>query len=526
VWISHFYINIFGEIMKQTYALSNPLSILLDKSREEFTREDMIRVIEEKQIERITFHYTGLDGKFKELKLPVTNQYQAERILADGERVDGSSLFKGLVSSALSDLYVVPVYKTAFLNPFDNKSLDFICRYLDSNGKLAPISLDNVLHKANMKFEKSTGMELWAMGELEFFLLTKSDSSHFSTSSQRGYHAASPFIKSGEILNEMLTQISQITGAVKYAHSEVGFVKSVRSDHDELKGKTGEQVEIEFLPTPIEDAADNLQLARWLVRNIAHNHGQVATFSPKIEEGVAGNGYHIHMQLMKNGVNIMNDENGKLSESAKKVIGGLCKYATTLTAFGNTVSSAYLRLVPNQEAPTKVCWSDLNRSAMIRVPLGWSNKTNLAKSLNPQQKSEFNENIGRQTVELRSPDGSAITHLLLAGIAMAAEWGLTNNESLELAEELYVVGNIFKEKKILKKLPSLPKSCVESSKWLQKHRDLYERDGVFPESIINYVVQLLKNEQDENINQRLVDLPADDRLHQTRKIMHRNIHRH
>ena len=176
--------------MKHIYALSNPLSVLLDKSREEFTREDMARVIEEKQIERITFHYTGLDGKFKELKLPVIDQYQVERVLADGERVDGSSLFTGLVSSALSDLYVVPVYKTAFLNPFDDKSIDFICRYMDSEGELASISLDNILHKANMQFEKSTGMELWAMGELEFFLLSKSDSPHFSTSSQRGYHAA------------------------------------------------------------------------------------------------------------------------------------------------------------------------------------------------------------------------------------------------------------------------------------------------------------------------------------------------
>jgi len=232
------------------------------------------------------------------------------------------------------------------------------------------------------------------------------------------------------------------------------------------------------------------------------------------------------MQLMKNGKNVMCDKNGKLSNLARRVIGGLCKYATTLTAFGNTVSSAYLRLVPNQEAPTKVCWSDLNRSAMIRVPLGWNTKTNLAKVLNPQQQTEFNENIGRQTVELRSPDGSAITHLLLAGITMAVEWGLMNDESLQLTDKLYVVGNIFKDPKLLKKLPSLPKSCVESSEWLQKHRDLYERDGIFPESIIDYIVRLLEKEQDENINQRLTDLPADDRLHQTRKIMHRNIHRH
>jgi glutamine synthetase len=90
-------------MMSKDYALTNPISLIVDKPREEFTREDLIKVVEEKQIERITFHYTALDGKLKELKLPVADRSQAERILADGERVDGSSLFKGMVDVALSD---------------------------------------------------------------------------------------------------------------------------------------------------------------------------------------------------------------------------------------------------------------------------------------------------------------------------------------------------------------------------------------------------------------------------------------
>ena len=79
------------------YALSNPLSVLLNKPPQDFERGDFLKVIEEKGIERITFHYTALDGKLKELKIPVTNSDQAESILAQGERVDGSSLFKGMV---------------------------------------------------------------------------------------------------------------------------------------------------------------------------------------------------------------------------------------------------------------------------------------------------------------------------------------------------------------------------------------------------------------------------------------------
>jgi glutamine synthetase len=223
----------------------------------------------------------------------------------------------------------------------------------------------------------------------------------------------------------------------------------------------------------------------------------------------------------------MTEDDGSLSKYAKMVIGGLTQYAESLTAFGNTTSSAYLRLVPNQEAPTRVCWSDLNRSAMIRVPLGWNKTMNLNKTINPQQPDFSDELEKLQTVELRTPDGSAITHLMLAGITMAAEWGLTHEkEALERTQKAYVTGNIFKDKALLESLPALPASCMASARLIREKRALYERDGIFPESIIDYVANLLEQERDENMNQYLADLPADDRLHKTRKIMHKDLHRH
>jgi glutamine synthetase len=516
-----------------SYALANPLSVILDKSPGDFTRSDFLRVISERHIERITFHYTALDGKLKELNLPVASAAEAESILAEGERVDGSSLFKGMVDASLSDLYVVPVYRTAFFNPFDAGSLDFICRYLTKEGELAPFALDSILVNANRVFRRTSGLELRALGELEFFLVSDPGRSLYPARRQHGYHAASPFLKSGEILNEMVRNITQITGAVKYAHSEVGFVASVRSDLEEIRGKQAEQLEVEYLPLPVEEMADALVLGRWLIRNTAYRHGCVATFTPKIEEGVAGNGLHFHFELAREGRNIMSGEDGRISESARRLIGGLCYYADSLTSFGNTVSSAYLRLVPNQEAPTRICWSDLNRSAMIRVPLGWSNLRHLAKRLNPQQPPGPEEAAGRQTVELRSPDGSAIIHLLLAGVVMAADWSFREDDSLfnkvmplELADSLYVRGNVFTDEALLRKLPPLPRSCVESSRILLEKRELYERDDVFPPSVIEYVARLLEAEDDETMNQMLADLPADDRLRETRKIMHRDLHRH
>jgi glutamine synthetase len=506
------------------HELRNPLSRLLDKPRQEFTRKDMMRVIAEKNIERIGFHYTALDGKLKELKIPIADLESAEMILAEGERVDGSSLFKGLMDASLSDLYVAPLFHSAFLNPFESGSLDFLCRYITESGDLAPFAPDTILANAADKFQQSTGMELYAMGELEFFLISDNEPGIFLAQKQHGYHASSPFIKSGQILNKMIHHITQISGNVKYAHSEVGYIDSIRSDLPEIRGKCGEQMEIEYLPRPVVEASDSLVLGRWLIRNIAYQHGCVATFAPKIEEGVAGNGFHVHMALMRDGTNIMNDEEGRLSGEARRLVGGLCHYADTLTAFGNTVSSAYLRLVPNQEAPTRICWSDLNRSSMIRVPLGWSKVNNLSQRINPQENQPYDRPRNRQTVELRSPDGSAMIHLLLAGIVMAADWGLKNPESTGLADKLYVIGNIFKDAELINRLPALPGSCVASSRLLLERRDLYERDDVFPSSIVDYVAKLLDAENDANMNQRLADLPADDRLHETRRIMHKCLH--
>ncbi|MCB0290997.1 MAG: glutamine synthetase [Calditrichaeota bacterium] len=508
-------------------ATERPRSLvhLLDKARHEITRSDLLNLIESRQIRRITLHYTGLDSKLKELKIPLSSRAQAERVLAEGERVDGSSLFRGLVDSAVSDLYVVPLYKTAFLNPFEGDSLDFMCRYLDRKGQLAPYTLDSILHNAMVLFRRQTGLSLYGLGELEFFLLSDQPGALYPNARQHGYHATAPFVKSGSMVSEMALLLNEMTGLVKYAHSEVGGIGSVRSNLEEIKDKHAEQMEIEFLPAPLEEAGDILVLARWLIRNVAYRHGSVATFAPKLEEGVAGNGLHIHLALHRDGENIMADSE-ELSSTAKMLIGGLCHYAASLTAFGNTTSSAYLRLVPNQEAPTHICWSDLNRSALIRVPLAWNGTKDLAQTLNPQQHETYSEAGSQQTVELRSPDGSAIVHLLLAGIAMAAEWGINGEKGLAIAEKLYVAGNIFKNEALLKELPVLPVSCVDSAGILLNNRALYERSGIFPPSVIDYLAQKLQAENDAGINRYLADLPADDRLLETRKIMHRDLHRH
>jgi glutamine synthetase len=201
-------------------------------------------------------------------------------------------------------------------------------------------------------------------------------------------------------------------------------------------------------------------------------------------------------------------------------------YASTLSAFGNTVASSFLRLVPNQEAPTRICWSHNNRSALIRVPLGWSKESHLAKVVNPADDQGYVDSRGRQTVEIRSPDGSASFHLLLAGITTAAEHGLTSEGMLAVAERTNVEGNVFSDKKVMESLEPLPSSCVQCARLLDERRDMYEKGGVFPPRVIDYQIELLKNEDDEKLNRDFSRLPAEERLIATRELMHKDIHRH
>lgn len=510
----------------EKFALTNPISIICDKDHRDITRDDLIKVIKEKEIERITFHYTAIDGKLRELIIPVQGRQQVELILTEGERIDGSSIFKGMIDSSSSDLYVVPVYKTAFINPFDTKSLDFICRFINKDGDFAPFAFDNILYNAKNRLEKNTGLELHALGELEFFLIGRHQNNDYPLEKQKGYHATAPYVKSGYLINEMLNYITQISGRVKYAHNEVGYIEHIESENPDIKGKTAGQVEIEFQLSPIDEAADNVVLASWIIRNVAYKHGFIATFFPKLDIGHAGSGLHFHTALYKGDTNVVSDAEGELTEDSRCLIGGMCHYAQSLTAFGNMCSASYMRLVPHQEAPTKVCWSDLNRSALIRVPLAWTKVNNLASKINPQQKELLKPSGSRQTVEIRSPDGSANTHLLLAGISLAAEWGLTNKkDSLALTKNCHVIGNVHASNRY-DELSELPTSCWESAEILLQHRNLYEADNIFPTSVISYVVKYLQNENDRNLNQLLTSLPEEEKIEESRRIMHKNFYKH
>lgn len=476
--------------MQDIIALNpNKLVQCLDKSAEDFTRKDIIKFIEGNGIKMLNFRYIGGDGRLKTLSFVINNKKHLEQILSTGERVDGSSLFS-FIGASSSDLYVVPRFKTAFVNPFaEVPTLDILCAYYTSEGKPLESSPENIVKKAHKVLKERTGFTMEALGELEFYLFSEVDSI-YPIVQQKGYHESHPFSKWGAIRLEAMRLISEMGGQIKYGHAEVGNI--IHNDIEMV------QHEIEFLPAPVEDAADQLALAKWVIREVAYKYNLEVSFAPKIIVGHAGSGFHIHARLVKGNKNMMADQNG-LSDTAKKMIAGFLQLAPSLTAFGNTVPTSFLRLVPHQEAPTSICWGDRNRSVLVRVPLGWIGVDNMIKDANPKEQDEAPECMNNQTVELRSPDGSANVHQLLAGMTIAALYGLEREDSLKIAKELYVCVDASTRSD----LKQLPASCWEAADVLLKDREIYERYGVFPPGMIDKLAKNLKAYNDEKMSEKL-----------------------
>jgi len=483
---------------QDTQIAMNPNKIVryLRKPSEEFTKKDLIKFIENNKIEMVNLRYIGGDDRLKTLSFVITGKAQLDRLLSAGERVDGSSLFS-YIDAASSDLYVMPRYRSAFVNPFSEiPAVEILCSYYTNQGTPLASSPENIIRKADAALKKSTGLTLEAMGELEYYIFCQK-SPLYSVTAQRGYHESAPFSKCENLRFKAMQAIAQAGGKIKYAHSEVGHFYE---ENHEI-----EQQEIEFSPVSLIDAADQITVAKWVLRMVGQIYGAAISFAPKILVGHAGSGLHVHTKISKAGKSVM-VEGGKLSNIAKRAIAGHLNLAPSLTAFGNTVPLSYLRLVPHQEAPTNICWGDRNRSVLVRVPLGWlGGVDSMLRDANPQEKEKAVRADNRQTVEFRCPDGSANIYLLLAGLAVATRHGLEMKDALELADKLYVDVNIFSDehKKIQENLPQLPVSCRESAENLLRDRQIYEKDGVFSPTTIEGVAEKLKSYNDKGLSEKL-----------------------
>ena len=488
--------------MNQELSMSpHSLVAFLQKPASEFTKADIITYIQKNDIRMINFMYPAADGRLKTLNFVINNAAYLDAILTCGERVDGSSLFP-FIEAGSSDLYVIPRFRTAFVDPFaELPTVSMLCSFFNKDGEPLESSPEYTLHKACKAFKDVTGMEFQAMGELEYYVISE-DEDMFPATDQRGYHESAPYAKFNDFRTECMAYIAQTGGQIKYGHSEVGNFA--------LDGMIYEQNEIEFLPVRAEDAADQLMIAKWVIRNLAFSYGYNITFAPKITVGKAGSGLHIHMRIMKDGQNQMLKE-GILSETARKAIAGMMVLAPSITAFGNTNPTSYFRLVPHQEAPTNICWGDRNRSVLVRVPLGWSAKTDMCMLANPLEKPANYDTTQKQTVEMRSPDGSADIYQLIAGLAVACRYGFEMENALDIAEKTYVNVNIHKQENAdkLKTLEQLPDSCAASADCLEKQRAFFEKYNVFSPAMIDGIITKLRAYNDSTLRSDIKDKPIE-----------------
>lgn len=191
--------------MENNDILMNPNELVqfLKKPASQFTKADLIKFIEARGIEMINFRYVAEDGKLKALNFVLSGKQHLDTILTSGERVDGSSLFS-FVGADSSDLYVIPRYRTAFLNPFTERpTLEILCSFYDYRGKPLDSAPENILRKAYSRFKDKTGLVMKALGELEYYVRSFSEDL-YPLIDQKGYHQTKPFAKFEDLRTDAL----------------------------------------------------------------------------------------------------------------------------------------------------------------------------------------------------------------------------------------------------------------------------------------------------------------------------------
>jgi glutamine synthetase len=462
-------------------------------------KEQIVKFISEENIKILNLCHIPEDGRLKTLSFAAADKNRVSQILEFGERVDGSNLFS-FIDVGKSDIYIKPKIDKVFINHFSMiPTLNILCDYLDDRGKPLDVAPRNVLMRAEEKLLSSSSITLKALAELEFYIIAKQeDSMLFQGEPDKNYHESSPFSRFEELRNEVLVMLANIGISTKYGHGEVGRIFS-------KDGFFMEQEEIEFLPQNLVEMVENIAIAKWMIRNTCTKYGVSASFSPKVSLEHVGNGMHIHLCAIKNDENIIADSKGTLSTEAVKMIGGILKFAQSLTAFGNTTPASYLRFIAHKESPLQICWSFKNRLALIRIPLWWSlgGKSKMKDSL-------------RETFEYRAPDPLADAYLLLAGMVLAVNYGLENpEEALTIAENLQIEGNQGEKKKFR----ALPRSCGESAEMLRRDRRFYEADDIFPKKLIDSTINRLRTYKDEDLWKNLADKP-----NKIEKVLRRYLH--
>lgn len=356
-----------------------------------YTKQDIVRLVEAEDVEFIRLQFTDLFGNLKNIAITSS---QLERALDNKCMFDGSSI-EGFVGIEESDLYLYPDLSTLEIFPWrpqQGKVARMICDVYRPDGMPFEGDPRYVLKRA-IRRAADMGYTFDVGPECEFFLFNTDENTLPTTITheQAGYFDLGPLDFGENARRDMVLTLE-----------EMGFV--IESSHHETAPA---QHEIDLNYNEALITADNIMTFKLAVKTIARRHGLHATFMPKPKFGENGSGMHINMSLNKDGVNIFQDprDTNGLSREAYYFIGGLMKHVKGMAAITNPLVNSYKRLVPGYEAPVYVAWSAANRSPLIRIPA----------------------NKGEGTrVELRSPDPAANPYLTLAVCLSAGLEGIEN----------------------------------------------------------------------------------------------------
>ncbi|MCS7174848.1 glutamine synthetase family protein [Pseudothermotoga sp.] len=388
--------------------------------------EDILKIVEEENIQFIRLQFSDINGNIKNVEIP---SQELPRAFERGIMFDGSSI-EGFVRIEESDMYLKPDLDTFSILPWTTngiKSARLICDVYKPNG--TPFEGDP-RYRLKLVVEKARrmGFEPYAGPELEFFVLPRDP---------KGFPVAELLDKGSYFDLLPLNEVESLRSEAAVALRTMGI--EVEASHHEVSPS---QHEVDFRYGELVKTADNAQTVKLVLKTIAIKHNLHVTFMPKPFFGINGSGMHTHLSLFKNGENAFYDPNASdgLSKILYHFVGGLLAHAKEITAVTNPTVNSYKRLVPGYEAPVNIAWSKANRSALIRVPAARGKSTR---------------------IEYRAPDPSCNAYLALAVIVAAGLDGIEKGiePPLPIEENIYTMSE---ERKAQCKIEALPGSLRDA----------------------------------------------------------------
>ncbi|MEQ2443419.1 type I glutamate--ammonia ligase [Pseudoflavonifractor sp. CLA-AP-H29] len=423
------------------------------------TKEDIIRIVREEDIEFIRLQFTDIFGQLKNVAITAS---QIEKAVNNQCMFDGSSI-DGFVRIDESDQYLYPDLRTFRVFPWrpgHGKVARLICDVYNTDGTPFVGDPRDVLKRAIQK-ARDMGFDTFNVGpEAEFFLFQTDDEGKptTKTNDEAGYFDLGPLDHGESTRREICMALEQMDFEIEASH------------HECAQG----QHEIDFKYAEALHAADNIMTFKLAVKTLAQKNGLHATFMPKPIFGVAGSGMHTNMSLFRDGKNVFydpNDERG-LSREAYSFIAGLLRHVPGMAAITNPLVNSYKRLVPGYEAPCYLAWSASNRSALIRIPASRGQATR---------------------VELRSPDPSCNPYLAFAVCLTAGLDGIEKGlvPPAEITQNIYAMDPATRE---AHGIASLPGSLEEAIRLMEGDRLVLDTLG---EHVANNYIEGKKKEWDE-----------------------------